>query len=96
MSGYRHGLTIANGSSVTFQCDNDYSTSAAQPIQCLLGQLYPKEPNCKSEDGGEGILENKVVQTPEYLGGSDIVKGGDITVVDYGILSGKYCGPPAK
>ncbi|CAH0550197.1 unnamed protein product [Brassicogethes aeneus] len=96
LSGYRAGLTIANGSSVTFQCDTDYTTSAAQTVQCTLGQLYPSTPVCTPEPGSVGILENKVVKVPEYFSGSDIVRGGDITVVDYGTLSGKYCGPPAK
>nr|CAD7445089.1 unnamed protein product [Timema bartmani] len=44
LSGYRAGLTIANGSSVTFQCDSDYSKSTAQPIECILGELRPRVP----------------------------------------------------
>ncbi|XP_060533491.1 sushi, von Willebrand factor type A, EGF and pentraxin domain-containing protein 1 isoform X2 [Cylas formicarius] len=88
-SGYRAGLTIANGSSVTFQCDQDYIPSTVQPIECLLGDLFPKHPACRREDGEE---------PPEthYLGGKDIVKGGDITVIEYGTSTGKPCGPPAK
>ncbi|KAJ8978205.1 hypothetical protein NQ317_014721 [Molorchus minor] len=90
MSGYRAGLTIANGSSVTFQCENDYSQSTAQPIQCILGQLNPPSPSCKPTAGAEIRSET------HYLGGSDIVKGGDITVIQYGSSTGKFCGPPAK
>lgn len=89
MSGYRPGLTIANGSSVTFQCDNDFNRSTAQPIQCILGELFPNKPSCKSDS-------NVTVDTPHYLGGSDIIKGGDMSVIEYSRLSGKYCGPPAK
>ncbi|KAJ8927716.1 hypothetical protein NQ314_019789 [Rhamnusium bicolor] len=95
MSGYRAGLTIANGSTVTFQCDNDYSQSTAQPIQCILGELHPRSPSCKLTSGVERH-ENRHTHETHYLGGSDIVKGGDITVIQYGSSSGKYCGPPAK
>ncbi|KAJ8937899.1 hypothetical protein NQ318_001672 [Aromia moschata] len=94
MSGYRAGLTIANGSTVTFQCDSEYSQSTAQPIQCVLGQLYPRSPSCKLTSGEErGSVKS---HETHYLGGSDIVKGGDITVIEYGSSTGKYCGPPAK
>lgn len=37
LSGYRAGLTIANGSSVTFQCDKDYLPTGVQIVECLLG-----------------------------------------------------------
>lgn len=47
LSGYRAGLTIANGSSVTFQCDSDYSKSTGQPIECILGELRPRVPACR-------------------------------------------------
>uniref|UniRef100_A0AAR5PA08 Sushi domain-containing protein n=1 Tax=Dendroctonus ponderosae TaxID=77166 RepID=A0AAR5PA08_DENPD len=88
MSGYRAGLTIANGSSVTFQCEEDYGPSSAQPLECLLGELHPRSPTCRKE--GDLIPET------HYLGGKDIVKGGDITVIEYGRSNGKPCGPPAK
>ncbi|CAH1127522.1 unnamed protein product [Ceutorhynchus assimilis] len=88
MSGYRAGLTIANGSSVTFQCEEDYEPSSIQPLECLLGELQPKSPYCRKD--GEPIPET------HYLGGKDIVKGGDITVIEYGSSNGKHCGPPAK
>lgn len=89
MSGYRGGLTIANGSSVSFQCDNEYIPSTTQAIQCILGELHPKSPSCRHPSG---------IEDPEthYLGGSDIVKGGEITVFRFGSSSGKPCGPPAK
>lgn len=92
MSGYRAGLTIANGSSVTYHCDNDYSQSTAQPIQCILGELHPRNPSCKLTSGVDSVRTHET----HYLGGSDIVKGGDITVIQYGSPTGKYCGPPAK
>ncbi|XP_050294789.1 uncharacterized protein LOC126734965 isoform X2 [Anthonomus grandis grandis] len=88
MSGYRPGLTIANGSSVSFQCEEDYTPSSVQPLECLIGELQPKHPICTKD--GEPIPET------HYLGGKDIVKGGDITVVEYGSSNGKPCGPPAK
>ena len=47
LSGYRAGLTIANGSSVTFQCDSDYSKSTGQPVECILGELRPHVPACR-------------------------------------------------
>lgn len=53
-----------------------------------LGELHPKNPSCRKE--GEPIPET------HYLGGKDIVKGGDITVIEYGSSNGKSCGPPAK
>ncbi|XP_030753340.1 uncharacterized protein LOC115880296 [Sitophilus oryzae] len=87
-SGYRAGLTIANGSSVTFQCDDDQGPGTAQTVECLLGELHPKSPNCGPEV--QGIPET------HYIGGKDIVKGGDITVIEYGSSNGKACGPPAK
>lgn len=96
LMGYRAGLTIANGSSVTFQCDNKYSKSTAQPVQCILGELSPKVPSCRQE--GEEEVEEKAIETidsPHYIGGADIIKGGDITVLQYG-SSSMECGPPAK
>lgn len=90
LSGYRAGLTIVNGSSVTFQCDNEYSKSTAQPIECILGELYPRSPACRAK-----LTENlPSIDSPHYMGGTDIIKGGDITVLEYG--STKPCGPPAK
>lgn len=92
LHGYRAGLTIANASSVTFQCDKDFLRSTSQPIQCVLGQLYPRTPYCKRN--GSGVVEEGV-DSPHYIGGGDIIKGGDITVLQYGAAS-KICGPPAK
>lgn len=79
-----------NGSSVIFQCDNEYSKSTAQPIECILGQLHPRSPACRAKQ-----IENlPSIDSPHYMGGTDIIKGGDITVLEYG--SSKPCGPPAK
>jgi hypothetical protein len=94
LMGYRAGLTIANGSSVTFQCDSDYSQSTVQPIQCILGELYPRVPSCKPETGVE-VNTKAAIDSPHFIGGADIIKGGDITVLQYGSPS-KACGPPAK
>ncbi|CAG9821323.1 unnamed protein product [Phaedon cochleariae] len=87
MSGYRAGLTIANGSSVSFQCDND--PTKAHDVDCLLGELNPSHPSCGASGGAKG-------HDTQYLGGSDIVKGGEITVIQYGHSGGNPCGPPAK
>lgn len=83
MDGYRTGLTISNGSTVNFQCESDYTKSTSQPIECILGQLFPTIPACNP------------ISSPHYMGGSDIIRGGDITVLNYG-NSGQSCGPPAK
>lgn len=89
-SGYRGGLTIANGSVVTFHCSGEYYPSPSNEIQCILGELQPKTPVCRHPSGID-----PVVPEDDYLGGSDIVKGGDITVISqYG--KGNPCGPPAK
>lgn len=45
--GYRAGLTIGNGSSVTFQCDSEYKRSTTAPVECVLGELRPRAPACK-------------------------------------------------
>ncbi|XP_017775518.1 PREDICTED: CUB and sushi domain-containing protein 3 isoform X2 [Nicrophorus vespilloides] len=88
LNGYRAGLTISNGSAVTFQCDSEYSKSTAQPIECVLGQLFPRSPACRANSSLPGP------DSPHYMGGTDIIKGGDITELEYG--STKSCGPPAK
>ncbi|XP_050510786.1 complement factor H isoform X3 [Diabrotica virgifera virgifera] len=87
-SGYRAGLTIANGSSVAYHCEGDQG-QPSRHIQCLLGELEPKVPSCSPSSVG-GKTET------QYLGGSDIVKGGEITVIQYGNSGGNACGPPAK
>ncbi|XP_025833136.1 sushi, von Willebrand factor type A, EGF and pentraxin domain-containing protein 1 isoform X2 [Agrilus planipennis] len=88
LSGYREGLTIANGSSVNFQCDEPYLKITSKPIQCILGDLHPRRPACRSPNSPDPDDIN-------YLGGSDIIKGGDINVLEYG-SSAKPCGPPAR
>lgn len=45
--GYRAGLTIANGSFVTFQCDPEFIKTTLVSIECVLGRLVPKVPSCK-------------------------------------------------
>lgn len=48
--GYRAGLTIANGSFVTFQCDPEFVKTTSVSIECVLGRLVPKVPSCKRGD----------------------------------------------
>ncbi|XP_066142350.1 sushi, von Willebrand factor type A, EGF and pentraxin domain-containing protein 1 [Euwallacea fornicatus] len=88
LSGYRAGLNIANGSTVSFQCNDNYLPNGIQLVECLLGDLLPRPPSCHKE--GESVPET------HYLGGKDIVKGGDITLIEFGRSNGKPCGPPAK
>ncbi|KAI5725568.1 hypothetical protein M8J77_017209 [Diaphorina citri] len=82
-SGYRAGLTIGNGSTVTFQCDNEYVPSTFAPIECFLGILLPRNPGCKRD--------------PHlYVAGSDMVRRGEIGAIDD--LSGLRgsCSPPSR
>lgn len=53
-----------------------------------IGDLLPRVPGCRKE--GEPYPETY------YLGGKDITRGGDITLIEYGRSNGKPCGPPAK
>lgn len=94
LSGYRAGLTIVNGSSVGFQCDEGYLKSTGNQIECVLGELLPHNPSCKPHLGVSWNI-SKIFDSPHYLGGRDIIKGGDITQLEYG-ASVKFCGPPAK
>ncbi|XP_068084486.1 sushi, von Willebrand factor type A, EGF and pentraxin domain-containing protein 1 [Anabrus simplex] len=99
LSGYRAGLTIAHGSSVDFQCDSDYSKSTAQPIECHLGDLRPRVPACRHHTLKLGPLDfNPRPLDPdlEFKGGSDITKGGDISVIDFPAGFRRACGPPAR
>lgn len=56
--GYRAGLTIANGSFVTFQCDPEFIKTTSVSIECVLGRLVPKVPSCKR--GKLKIISNKI------------------------------------
>ncbi|XP_063237081.1 sushi, von Willebrand factor type A, EGF and pentraxin domain-containing protein 1 isoform X2 [Bacillus rossius redtenbacheri] len=99
LSGYRAGLTIANGSSVRFQCDSDYSKSTAQPVECALGELRPRAPACRHHTSGPALGADLPGRTRisdadgEFKGGSDITKEGDVVELQ-GYL--RACGPPAK
>lgn len=95
LSGYRAGLTIANGSNVIFQCDSDYHKSPAQPVECILGRLHPRNPTCKAsfDDTLEGT---NAKTTSPYFGGGDVIIGGDITVLAEYASGQKPCGPPAR
>ncbi|XP_050520065.1 sushi, von Willebrand factor type A, EGF and pentraxin domain-containing protein 1 isoform X2 [Daktulosphaira vitifoliae] len=79
--GYRAGLTIANGSFVTFQCDPEFIKTTSVSIECVLGNLVPKLPSCK-RDGGL------------FITGADILKKSELGTID--LLSGLRgsCGPP--
>lgn len=94
LSGYRAGLTIVNGSGVSFQCDEGYLISTSNQIECALGELFPHNPSCIPHLGISSNI-SKIFDSPHYLGGRDIVKGGDITDLGYG-ASIKSCAPPAK
>lgn len=94
LSGYRAGLTIVNGSSVNFYCDDGFLKSAGNQIQCILGKIFPHNPSCKPHIDIT-VNMSKMFDSPHYLGGRDIIKGGDITQLGYG-TSVKSCGPPAK
>lgn len=58
----------------------------------MFGELRPRHPSCQP---GYDFNVNSTKDTPYYLGGSDIVKGGDIDVLEYGVMR-KACGPPAR
>lgn len=90
MSEYRSGLIIANGSSVTFHCSGEYYPSPSHEIQCIMGELQPSISICRHPSGVDPEISEG-----HYLGGSDIVKGGAITVFGH-YAKGNPCGPPAK
>ncbi|XP_049790095.1 sushi, von Willebrand factor type A, EGF and pentraxin domain-containing protein 1-like [Schistocerca nitens] len=99
LSGYRAGLTIAHGASVNFQCDSDYSKSTAQPVECSLGMLKPRTPACRhlAPNYRYGNMTGKLSEVDlQFKGGSDITKGGDISVVDFPEGYRRGCGPPAR
>ncbi|XP_018896895.2 sushi, von Willebrand factor type A, EGF and pentraxin domain-containing protein 1 isoform X2 [Bemisia tabaci] len=83
LSGYRAGLTIGNGSSVIFTCDNEYIKSTTGTIECVLGELRPWAPGCKRDPG-------------LFIPGGDILRGGELGTVD--LIAGLKgsCGPPAR
>lgn len=95
LAGYRAGLTIANGSTVIFQCDSDYHKSPAQPVECILGRLHPRNPTCKASVD-ETLEDTNDKTSPHYVGGGDIIIGGDITVLAEYANGQKPCGPPAR
>lgn len=94
LAGYRAGLTIANGSTVIFQCDSEYHKSPAQPVECVLGRLFPRSPTCRAS--ADDSLEVNERGSPHYVGGTDIIIGGDITVLSEYASGQKPCGPPAR
>ncbi|XP_031335519.1 sushi, von Willebrand factor type A, EGF and pentraxin domain-containing protein 1-like isoform X3 [Photinus pyralis] len=92
LSGYREGMAIGNGSSVAFQCEKDMSNSTVLRVFCINHELKPENPTCTP---GYDFKFNASKVIPYYLGGSDIVIGGDINVLEYG-GTGKSCGPPTS
>ncbi|XP_057654256.1 sushi, von Willebrand factor type A, EGF and pentraxin domain-containing protein 1 isoform X9 [Diorhabda carinulata] len=103
----KHGkdpnVTFSAGTVVKMACGKGYGLNMPEnktakcvrgkwrPTQpmCLICELEPKIPNCSPGPGGSKV-------ETQYLGGSDIVKGGEITVIQYGNSGGNACGPPAK
>ncbi|GLH01645.1 CSON007528 protein, partial [Gryllus bimaculatus] len=101
--GYRPGLTIAHGASVTFQCDKNYSKSTLHPIHCHLGELQPRVPACIHHSVKSKISVNALDASSkshdadlDFKGGSDITKGGDISDLNYPMGFRRACGPPAR
>ncbi|KAL0277452.1 UNVERIFIED_CONTAM: hypothetical protein PYX00_004721 [Menopon gallinae] len=80
--GYRAGLTIGNGSSVQFTCDEHFTKTSKENIECVLGELLPGPPSCKNL--GEATW---------FRGGFDITSTGGLTP-----LEGRKrpCAPPAR
>lgn len=78
-----------------FQCDSEYHKSPAQPVECVRGRLHPRSPTCKASE--EEIVEGTNEKgSPHYVGGGDIIIGGDITVLSEYASGQKPCGPPAR
>ncbi|XP_022235268.1 protein lev-9-like, partial [Limulus polyphemus] len=46
LSGYRAGLTISHGSSVSYDCKPDYVKADINPTHCKEGRLLPNPPAC--------------------------------------------------
>ncbi|XP_014258644.1 CUB and sushi domain-containing protein 3 isoform X2 [Cimex lectularius] len=82
--GYRPGLTIGNGSSVRFQCDTEYKASTVAPLTCILGELRPTMPHCKTDPGSM------------FMAGSDITKAGQMGAIDYVSGLRGSCAPPDR
>lgn len=64
LSGYRAGLTIANGSYVNYQCDHEFMKITAVPTECFRGELLPKKPACRR---GKKSVDLKVFELLLYL-----------------------------
>ncbi|KAK7866166.1 hypothetical protein R5R35_001392 [Gryllus longicercus] len=94
--GYRPGLTIAHGASVTFQCDKNYSKSTLHPIHCHLGELQPRVPACIHHSVKSNASSKSHDADLDFKGGSDITKGGDISDLNYPMGFRRACGPPAR
>lgn len=63
-AGYRAGLTIANGSMVDYTCNEpEYYKISQGPVQCLLGELVPDFPSCKSRQDRFGAEGNDPLQS---------------------------------
>lgn len=95
LSGYRAGLTIANGSKVNFHCDSDYTKSTPHPVECILGRLHPRQPACRSLSE-ESFNTTDGKPPSHYVGGADIIIGGDLTGLTEYESGTKPCGPPAR
>ncbi|CAH1957213.1 unnamed protein product [Acanthoscelides obtectus] len=101
-SGYRPGIIIENGTVVLFYCSNNNTENItlsgnAKKTECNEGQLTPDVIGC--DEGGDSLPQGVAVNRTSkagFLGGSDIMKGGDFKDIDYAGSVIKYCGPPAK
>ncbi|GAB6024202.1 hypothetical protein CHUAL_008903 [Chamberlinius hualienensis] len=93
-SGYRAGLTIAHGSTIEYDCENDYTKTTLRAITCHLGQLKPRVPACR----------HKSVQVIPVLSKTGIQEadihykhpGSDISVIDFPATLKSSCSPPER
>lgn len=81
--GYRSGLTIVHGSSVSVQCD---TVSNLVNMHCNLGSLTPLTINCENNPQKK-IRENY----------SETIDPSNLLNTDYSLnLVGRDCGPPER
>lgn len=67
-SGYRAGLTIANGSTVDYACgEPNYVKINPGPVQCRYGELMPDYPSCKPRSDRFGSDGNFIPEILLYL-----------------------------
>lgn len=82
-AGYRAGLTIANGSTVDYTCNEpEYYKVSQGPVHCILGELVPDFPSCKSRQDrfGAEVVDFSRISWQEFKGGSDITEDGNMNI----------------